>query len=74
MSLGSLRVRQDFLIAQGLLAAYELGKPVSNEMTEMALARLRQLSAHEVGHTMDWHIIISQVHTIMDLSWIIHIR
>lgn len=52
VSLGSLRVRQDFLIAQGLIAPYEEGKEVSNEMQEMALARLRQLSAHEVGHTL----------------------
>ncbi len=52
VSLGSLRVRQDFLIAQGLLAPYETGKPASDEMKEMALARLRQLSAHEVGHTL----------------------
>lgn len=52
VTLGSLRVRQDFLIAEGLLAPYEDGKPVSKEMEEMALARLRQLSAHEVGHTL----------------------
>ena len=52
ISLGSLRVRQDYLIAEGLLAPYESGKPVTNEMQEMALARLRQLSAHEVGHTL----------------------
>jgi hypothetical protein len=52
VSLGSLRVRQDYLIAEGLLAPYEEGKPVSTEMQEMALARLRQLSAHEVGHTL----------------------
>jgi hypothetical protein len=52
VTLGSLRVRQDFLIAEGLLAPYEEGKPVSKEMEEMALARLRQLSAHEVGHTL----------------------
>ncbi len=52
ISLGSLRVRQDFLIATGLLAPYEEGKQVSPEMKEMALARLRQLSAHEVGHTL----------------------
>ncbi len=52
ISLGSLRVRQDFLIAEGLLAPYETGKPVSPEMQEMALARLRQLAAHEVGHTL----------------------
>ncbi len=50
--LGSLRVRQDFLIAQGLLAPFEEGKQVSPVMQEMALARLRQLSAHEVGHTL----------------------
>jgi hypothetical protein len=52
VSLGSLRVRQDFLIAEGLLAPYEEGKPVTDEMEKMALARLRQLSAHEVGHTI----------------------
>ncbi len=52
VSLGSLRVRQDFLIAEGLLAPYEKGKPTSPKMQEMALARLRQLAAHEVGHTL----------------------
>src|SRR5579863_8552915 len=52
VSLGSLRVRQDYLIAEGLLAPYEKGKPVSPQMLEMALARLRQLAAHEVGHTL----------------------
>jgi hypothetical protein len=50
--LGSLRVRQDYLIAEGLLAPYEEGKPVIKEMEQMALARLRQLAAHEVGHTL----------------------
>ena len=52
VSLGSLRVRQDFLIATGLLQPYENGDEQPNAMTEMALARLRQLSAHEVGHTI----------------------
>jgi len=52
VSLGSLRVRQDFLIAVGLLAPYKDGKTVPPEMQKMALARLRQLSAHEVGHTL----------------------
>jgi hypothetical protein len=52
VTLGSLRVRQDFLIAEGLLAPYEEGRPVPAAMMEMALARLRQLSAHEVGHTL----------------------
>src|SRR5262249_7969463 len=52
VTLGSLRVRQDYLIAEGLLAPYEAGSPVSPRMREMALARLRQLAAHEVGHTL----------------------
>jgi hypothetical protein len=52
VTLGSLRVRQDYLIAEGLLAPYEDGKPVSKEMEQMALSRLKQLSAHEVGHTL----------------------
>ena len=52
VSLGSLRDRQDFLIAEGLLAPYEKGRPLSPKLLEMVLARLRQLSAHEVGHTL----------------------
>jgi hypothetical protein len=52
VTLGSLRVRQDYLIAEGLLAPYEKGEPVSPKMQGMALARLRQLAAHEVGHTL----------------------
>lgn len=52
VTLGSLRVRQDYLIAQGLLAPYETGIPADDKMMKMALARLRQLSAHEVGHTI----------------------
>jgi len=52
VTLGSSRHRHDYLIAEGLLAPYENGKPVSNEMKEMALARIKQLAAHEVGHTL----------------------
>ncbi|MEN0048759.1 MAG: zinc-dependent metalloprotease [Bacteroidota bacterium] len=52
VSLGSLRVRQDFLIAQGLIQPYENGTTPDPRLLEMALARLRQLSAHEVGHTL----------------------
>jgi len=51
VSLGSLRVRQDYLIAEGLLAPYE-DENVPPEMLEMSLARIRQLAAHEVGHTL----------------------
>lgn len=50
VSLGSLRIRQDFLIAEGLIANYE--DEDSSRMLEMALARIRQLSVHEVGHTL----------------------
>ncbi|MGY6521577.1 MAG: zinc-dependent metalloprotease [Mongoliitalea sp.] len=52
VTLGSLRVRQDYLIAQGLLQPFENGQPANPAMLEMALARLRQLSAHEIGHTI----------------------
>ena len=52
VSLGSLRIRQDFMIAQALLEKpFEKGNDYS-PMLEMALARIRQLSAHEVGHTL----------------------
>jgi len=50
--LGSLRVRQDYLIAQGMLAPFENGIPTDDKMLKMSLARLRQLAAHEVGHTL----------------------
>ena len=51
--LGSLRVRQDFLIAQGMIEAYgEDGTTPDPRLEELAVARLRQLSAHEVGHTL----------------------
>jgi len=52
VSLGSLRVRQDYLIAQGLLGDVDGVTDENDPMLEMALARLRQLSAHEVGHTL----------------------
>jgi hypothetical protein len=52
VTLGSLRVRQDLLIAQGLTAAFD-GQPKKlAEAKAMALDRIRQLSAHEVGHTL----------------------
>lgn len=53
VSLGSLRVRQDFLIAQALMnQPYAESDDTDTLMLEMALARIRQLSAHEVGHTL----------------------
>jgi hypothetical protein len=51
VTLGSLRVRQDYLIAEALLAPHGSGAP-SSLPEALALARLRQLAAHEVGHTL----------------------
>ena len=52
VSLGSLRVRQDFMIAQGLLSPYGQNDQNHQPMMDLSLARLRQLSAHEIGHTL----------------------
>ncbi|MEO7734607.1 MAG: DUF5117 domain-containing protein, partial [Kofleriaceae bacterium] len=52
VTLGSLRVRQDYLIAEALLAPHATGAPPATEPQALALARLRQLAAHEVGHTL----------------------
>jgi hypothetical protein len=52
VSLGSLRDRQDYLIAEGLLSPYSNGTEKPAVLVETVLARLRQLSAHEVGHTL----------------------
>ena len=51
VSLGSLRVRQDYLIAQSLIQNPYLEEN-KKRVLEMSLARIRQLSAHEVGHTL----------------------
>ncbi|HSI74389.1 MAG TPA: zinc-dependent metalloprotease [Lunatimonas sp.] len=51
VTLGSLRVRQDYLLAQGLVGEYE-GTDENPAMMDMSLARMRQLAAHEVGHTL----------------------
>lgn len=56
VSLGSLRVRQDFLIAQALSEnPFKDGNDDSDKMLEFALARIRQLAAHEVGHTLGFN-------------------
>lgn len=53
VSLGSLRIRQDFMIAQALLDHPFADTDTNTDpMLQMALARIRQLSAHEVGHTL----------------------
>ena len=52
VSLGSLRIRQDFLIAQALQAPYKNNTVDDDFALQMALARIRQLAAHEIGHTL----------------------
>ncbi len=56
VTLGSLRGRQDYLIAEGLLAPYVSRQvsptPPTDPMLQMVLARIRQLAAHETGHTL----------------------
>ena len=59
VTLGSLRARQDFMIAESLLSPYK--SPKFDEVTiaeeqkpilAMVLSRIRQLAAHETGHTL----------------------
>ncbi|WP_304191116.1 zinc-dependent metalloprotease [Phenylobacterium aquaticum] len=50
--LGSLRSRQDMIIFEGLVGTDKLGKGGPNDPVEVTLARLRQLGAHEVGHSL----------------------
>jgi Met-zincin/Domain of unknown function (DUF5117) len=52
VTLGSLRDRQDYLIYEGLLSPYTTGNEKPDILYQTALARIRQLSAHEVGHTL----------------------
>lgn len=52
VTLGSLRVRQDILIAEALSAPFVEGNEISERLHAMALERIRQLSAHEIGHTL----------------------
>lgn len=52
VTLGSLRVRQDWMILEGLLQPYKTANDTSPEIRRWALQRIRQLAAHEVGHTL----------------------
>ena len=55
VTLGSLRGRQDYLIAESLLSPYVTGRKITPEndpMLAMVLERIRQLAAHETGHTL----------------------
>jgi uncharacterized protein DUF4953/uncharacterized protein DUF5117 len=52
VTLGSLRIRQDRMIFEGLVGAEGSGKGGPNDPVGAALARIRQLGAHEVGHSL----------------------
>jgi len=52
VTLGSLRVRQDRLIFEGLEGADKTGTGAPDDPVQLALARIRQLGAHEVGHSL----------------------
>ena len=52
VTLGSLRDRQDYMIFEGLLSPYEKGDERPSILYETSLKRIRQLAAHEVGHTL----------------------
>ena len=52
VTLGSQRIRQDRRIFEGLLGSAQSGRGGPDDPVELALARVRQLAAHEVGHTL----------------------
>jgi hypothetical protein len=52
VTLGSLRIRQDLLLFEGLLGADRTGSGGPGDPLQVALARIRQLAAHEVGHSL----------------------
>lgn len=50
--LGSQRVRQDRMIFEGLAGTAHSGSGRPDDPVELALDRIRQLAAHEVGHAL----------------------
>ena len=52
VSMGALRIRQAYLIACGIAGEYSQSDQIDPQMKKMALLRIKQLSAHEVGHTI----------------------
>jgi hypothetical protein len=52
VTLGSLRVRQDRLIFEGLAGTEKTGSGAPDDPVQLSLARIRQLAAHEVGHSL----------------------
>src|SRR5262245_9695080 len=55
VTLGSLRIRQDRMIFEGLAGAEHSGSGAADDPVVLSLARIRQLAAHEVGHTLGFN-------------------
>ena len=55
VTLGSLRIRQDRLIFEGLCGSEKSGAGTPDDPVQLSLARIRQLAAHEVGHTLGFN-------------------
>ncbi len=52
VTLGSLRYRQDYLIFSSLLSPFGPVAEPLGQLKDAVYARLRQLAAHEIGHTL----------------------
>ncbi len=52
VTLGSLRYRQDYLIFSSLMAPFGAATGPLEQVKAAVYARLRQLAAHEIGHTL----------------------
>ncbi len=62
VNMGALRIRQDFLILSGMAGEFDENNQMDEQVKEAALLRLKQLSAHEVGHTLGLvHNFVSNV-------------
>ncbi len=55
VTLGSLRIRQDRMIFEGLAGTEATGTGRADDPVQLSLARIRQLAAHEVGHTLGFN-------------------
>ncbi|MGH7731633.1 MAG: DUF5117 domain-containing protein, partial [Candidatus Eiseniibacteriota bacterium] len=55
VTLGSLRIRQDRMIFEGLAGTGATGTGTPDDPVQLGLARIRQLAAHEVGHTLGFN-------------------
>jgi hypothetical protein len=50
--LDALHIRQDYLVAQAIAGDFGEGKDNAKVLLDLALASIRQIACHEVGHTL----------------------